>query len=147
MILGRPAEFAYPRVGIGVCVFKEGRVPLGKRKGSHGAALYAFPGGSLEYGETIAEGAAREVFEEAGIVITNIRFICIQDLLSFLPKHYVDIGVAADWASGDPVVREPEKCEEWAWYDRHSIPEPLFPTIPRYFEAMATGKNYFGPSR
>ncbi|HOF50487.1 MAG TPA: hypothetical protein PLH22_02295 [Candidatus Colwellbacteria bacterium] len=34
-----------PRVGIGVMIFKNGKVLLGKRKGSHGEGEYAFPGG------------------------------------------------------------------------------------------------------
>ena len=40
------------RVGIGVIILKDGKVLLGKRKGSHGAGEYAFPGGHLEYMES-----------------------------------------------------------------------------------------------
>ncbi|MEK6841001.1 MAG: DNA mismatch repair protein MutT, partial [Nanoarchaeota archaeon] len=33
------------KVGVGVMIFKNGKILLSKRKGSHGAGEYAFPGG------------------------------------------------------------------------------------------------------
>ncbi len=50
-----------PRVGIGVMVMKDGKVLLGKRKGSHGAGEYAWPGGHMEYMESFEDVAKREV--------------------------------------------------------------------------------------
>ena len=61
-----------PRVGIGVMIFKDNKVLFGKRKGSHGEGEYAFPGGHLDYMETIEDCAKRETFEETGIEIENI---------------------------------------------------------------------------
>ncbi len=61
-----------PKVGIGVMILKDGKVLLGKRKGSHGAGQYAFPGGHLEYMESFEDCARRETREECGIEIQNI---------------------------------------------------------------------------
>ena len=44
-----------PKVGVGVMVFKDGKILLAKRKGSHGAGEYAFPGGHLEFGESFEQ--------------------------------------------------------------------------------------------
>ncbi len=132
-----------PKVGIGTMIFKEGRVLLGKRGSSHGSGEYALPGGHLEYMESFEECVKREVREEAGIEIENIRFLRLLNLKTYAPKHYVDIGLIADWKSGEPQVLEPEKCEGWAWYDLNDLPEPLFAALPSYFEAYKTGKNYF----
>lgn len=61
-------------VGVGVMIFdKDGMILLGKRKGSHGAGEYSFPGGHLEYGESFEECAKREVMEECGIEIKNLE--------------------------------------------------------------------------
>ena len=51
------------RVGIGVMIFKDGKVLLGKRKGSHGEGDWAFPGGHLDYMEGFEECARRETRE------------------------------------------------------------------------------------
>ncbi|MDP3996498.1 MAG: NUDIX domain-containing protein [bacterium] len=132
-----------PKVGIGVMIFKDGKVLLGKRKSSHGAEEYAWPGGHLEYMESVEECAKREVLEETGMKIKNVKFLRLLNFKDYAPKHYIDIGVTADWKSGEPKVREPEKCESWSWYKLQNLPVPLFKALPSYFEALKTGKNFF----
>jgi 8-oxo-dGTP diphosphatase len=106
-----------PRVGIGVIVLKDGKVLLGKRKGSHGEGEYAFPGGHLEYMESFEECAKREVREETGIEIDNIRFQLLYNMKKYVPKHYVHINLLADYKSGEPRVLEPNKCDNWDFFD------------------------------
>ena len=132
-----------PLVGIGVMVLKDGKALLGKRKGSHGNDEYAWPGGHFEYMESIVEAAKREVREETGMEIQNVRFVRLLNLKTYAPKHYIDIGLAADWKSGDPVVMEPDKFEDWRWYDPNNLPQPLFATIPSYLESLKTGKLFY----
>jgi 8-oxo-dGTP diphosphatase len=131
------------QVGIGVLVFKKGKVLLGKRKGSHGAGEYASPGGHLEFGESVIDCARRECREETGIEIKNIKFVRLSNLKQYAGKHYIDIGLIADWKSGTPRVLEQEKVESWDWYDLGKLPKPLFGTIQAYLEALKTGKNFF----
>lgn len=133
----------YPKVGIGVMIFKDGKVLLGKRKNAHGEGSYAWPGGHMEYMESFEDCAKRETMEEAGIEIQNVKFLRLMNLKTYTPKHYVDIGLVAEWKNGEPKIMEPEKCEGWAWYDLDNLPQPLFSTLPSYFEAYKTGKNYF----
>ncbi|MDD5147765.1 MAG: NUDIX domain-containing protein [Candidatus Daviesbacteria bacterium] len=132
-----------PKVGIGVLVFKNGKVLLGKRTGSHGAGEYAFPGGHLEFGESIIECAKRECLEEAGIKIKNVRFLRLYNLKKYKGKHYVDIGLTAEWKSGIPKVLEPAKIEGWRWYEFDKLPKPLFKTTRSYLQALKTGQNFF----
>lgn len=136
-------EISQPLVGFGVMVMRDGKVLLGKRKGSHGAGEYAWPGGHLEYMESIVEAAKREVREEAGIEIDNVRFVRLMNLKTYAPKHYVDIGLAADWKSGEPKVMEPDKFESWGWYNPSDLPQPVFATIPSYLESLRTGKTFY----
>lgn len=124
-------------------VRKDGKVLIGKRKGSHGSGEYAWPGGHLEHMESIIECARREVKEETGMEIDNIRFLRLMNIKSYAPKHYVDIGLIADWKSGEPEVREPEKIEGWEWRDLEDLPEPLFSALPTYFESLKTGQNFW----
>jgi 8-oxo-dGTP diphosphatase len=136
----------HPRVGVAVLLMKDGKLLLGKRKGSHGAGEYASPGGHLEHLERFSECAEREVREETGLEIGPIRFLRVLNTTQYAPRHYVDIAFAADWVSGEPEVREPEKVERWDWYDLASLPSPLFGTLPTAIEALRTGQPFWdGP--
>lgn len=132
-----------PKVGIGVMILKEGKVLLGKRKGSHGEGQYAFPGGHLEYMESFAECARRETLEECGIEIENIRFLLLENVRLYAPKHYVHITLVADWKSGAPKVLEPDKCESWDWYAMDATPDPLFELCKISIESYHSRKNYY----
>lgn len=132
-----------PRVGIGVAIIKDGKILLGKRKSSHGDGEYGGPGGHLEHLESFAECARRETLEETGVEIDNIRLLCLTNLTKYAPKHYVDIGVIADWKGGEPRILEPEKCNGWAWYGLDALPAPLFGAVDNYIEAIKTGRHYF----
>lgn len=133
-----------PKVGIGVMVLKDGKVLLGKRKGSHGEGEFAFPGGHLEHMESFADCARREVREECGIEIENIRFQYLANITKYAPKHYAHIGLVADWKKGKPKVLETNKSESWKWYDLDNLPEPTFETCQLAIEGYRTGqgKNY-----
>jgi 8-oxo-dGTP diphosphatase len=115
-----------PLVGVGVMVIRDGCVLLGKRKGSHGAGEWAFPGGHLEHMETAEDCIRRELAEEVGIEVCEIRFQYCANVRKYAPKHYVHLGFAAVWKSGEPEVIEPDKCECWGWFRLDKLPEPLF---------------------
>jgi 8-oxo-dGTP diphosphatase len=116
-----------PLVGIAVIVIKNNRVLLGRRKNAHGADTWAFPGGHLEFNESIEDCAVREVLEETGICIKNLR--CgpyTNDIFEAEGKHYVTLFVIADYDSGRPAVREPHKCEQWEWSEWPPSLQPQF---------------------
>ena len=132
-----------PRVGIGVLVQKGDQFLFAKRKNAHGEGLWGGVGGHLEHLESFAECAKRETMEEVGIEIGNIRFLCVTNFKDHAPKHYVDIGLLADWVSGEAKNLEPDKKEEVQWFGRDNLPEPLFGMMPNYLKAMETGEQYF----
>ena len=70
-----------PRVGVGAIVIKDGKVLLVKRAAPPNKNMWAIPGGMLELGETIQEGAEREIFEETNIRIRAGKPIFTFDLL------------------------------------------------------------------
>lgn len=116
-----------PKVGVGVIVVRDGKVLFGKRKGSHGEGTWSFPGGHLEFGEDVAVCARREVEEETGIVITNIRnAVFTNDVFEKEGKHYVTLFVVAHHTSGEPIIKEPDTCEQWEWFSWDALPKPLF---------------------
>ena len=132
-----------PKVGVGVLVLKDNTALLTKRKGVHGAGEWAFPGGHLEYWESIEECAKRECREEAGIEIKDIKFIRLYNSKKYGKKHYVDIGLIAEWESGEPQLLEPHRTTGWDWYNLDNLPKPLFEMCKKTFEALKSGKNFF----
>jgi 8-oxo-dGTP diphosphatase len=129
-------ETPAPQVGIGLLVVKDGKFLLGKRISSHGTGEYSGPGGHLEYGESFETCALREMAEEVGkdFRVKNLRVLCVSNILKYMPKHYVDIGMVAEWDTGEPVVMEPHKLESWDWYSEHELPHPLFASVKQYIE-------------
>lgn len=117
----------FPRVGVGIIVLREGRVLLGLRSGSHGSGTWSVPGGHLEFGETIEQCAAREVLEETGLVIEDVKpGPYTNDVFTDEGRHYVTIYVTARSDSGEPRVMEPSKCSRWQWFRWSELPSPLF---------------------
>ncbi len=129
-------EKPHVRVGIGVFIFKDGKFLIQKRKGSHGEGTWALPGGHLEFGESFEDTARREVMEETGIEIKNIRFGAItNDHFVDENKHYVTIWMLSDWALGKVKNLEPEKCTAQIWCTFNDLPNPLFLTWNQLFES------------
>ena len=131
-----------PKVGIGVMIFKEGKILLGLRTYSHGKGEYLFPGGHLEYMESFEQCARMETLEEAGIEITNIRFGFLANVTTYEPHHFVHIGLIADWKVGEVKALEPKKIVNWQWYDLNDLPKPMFTMCTLALETIKTGVKY-----
>ena len=113
-----------PIAVIAVLVKKDGKILMGKRK-KH-PAKWGLPGGKIEFGEDLEKSVSREVDEEVGIKVKNLRFGTVtNEIFDEIDKHYVTITMTADYDSGEVVLKEPEKCEVWEWVDWNDLPEPL----------------------
>jgi len=141
-----------PKVGVGVIVLKkEGDITyvmMHQRKGSHGPGYWGSGGGHLELGESLEGGALRELREEAGnaVKINNVRFLGVMNFTEMKPKHYVDISFVANWVSGEPTNSAPDETTDWQWFPLDKLPDPLFPPVAKYLEALKTGQNFFDSS-
>ncbi len=127
------------KVGVGVMIYRDGKILLGKRKNSFGAGEYCFPGGHLEYGESFEDAVRREVVEETGISIEQLRFEYVANNM-YYEKHFIQIAYTAMWSRGEAVCREPEKCDGWDWYSPDTLPEPLFRFSNDIVEHVAQGR-------
>lgn len=119
------------RVGVGVIIRRNGKILVGQRKGSHGEGCWSIPGGHLEFGETIEECARREVLEETGLVLGEVKpfSLVTNDIFAADWKHYVTCWAMADLPDDDVQVAanlEPEKCAGWEWHEWQNIPKPHF---------------------
>jgi ADP-ribose pyrophosphatase YjhB (NUDIX family) len=140
-----------PKVGVGVMLFKDGKVLLGKRNDDaqkassdlHGEGTWTMPGGKLDFQETLIDGAAREVFEETNLKINKdkIKILSVAD--EIVPdNHYVTVGFLCEDFEGELKTMEPEEITEWKWYDLNNLPEKVFLPSAKMIKAYLTGKIY-----
>lgn len=136
----------YPRVGVGVMIQNnKSEVLLGLRQGSHGAGEWSFPGGHLEFGETIFQTAQRETKEETGLEVVDFKLISVADEMRYIKsdnKHYLNIGVKAEYQGGEPKVTEQDKCKEWEWFSLDALPEKIFEGTKLVIKNFKAGNIY-----
>jgi mutator protein MutT len=125
MIAGRD----YIGVGVGAMVFNdEGRVFLSQRgpKAKNERGCWEFPGGSVEFGERMAEAIRREFREEYDMQIELVELLDVSDhILPDEGQHWVSPTFIARHTAGEPRIVEPEKCTAIGWFALDALPEPL----------------------
>jgi ADP-ribose pyrophosphatase len=69
----------HPIVGVGAIIIQDGRVLLIKRGKAPLLGEWSIPGGMLELGETLRQGAEREALEETGLVVRATELLGVFD--------------------------------------------------------------------
>jgi len=113
-------------VGVNVFVVKDNKLLLGKRKNVYGAGFWGLPGGHLEHKESMKVAAERELKEETGLCAVEFEFVnLVNDTRQ--DEHYLQVGfLAKNVDAGNVELREPDKCEEWKWFDLDNLPKNIF---------------------
>ncbi|MDP2873858.1 MAG: NUDIX domain-containing protein [bacterium] len=129
------------RVGCEVFVTRDKKLLLGKRKNCYGAGSWALPGGHLKYGEKMIEAAKREVKEELDIDAIDLKLAVISDFIGDI-SHHVHVAFLLENYRGDFKLMEPDRCEEWRFFDLVSLPENIFNSHQDLVTAFREGKTY-----
>lgn len=101
--------------------------------------------GHIEYGETVAEAAAREAREELGIRVDPADAVPLCALQRTEPgnsdpiEQRVDFFLTTRHWTGTPAVMEPEKCEELRWCRLDALPDPVVPHERVVLESLLAG--------
>lgn len=112
-----------PVVAVGAIVFdSEGRVLLVERGKPPGVGLWSVPGGKLEGTETLAQGVAREVREETGLVIEVGPLACVVERIGD-DHHFVILDYLARAIGGTLAAKDDARAARWV------APEEL-PSLP-----------------
>jgi len=97
---------AQPLVGVGALIVENGRVVLIKRGKAPLLGEWSIPGGMLELGETLRQGAEREALEETGLVVRATELLgvfdrVVPDAEGKIIYHYVLIDFLCERISGE----------------------------------------------
>ncbi|WP_423188130.1 NAD(+) diphosphatase [Alishewanella sp. d11] len=125
----------YPRIApcVLVAVIKDSEILLA-RSNRHKAGFFSILAGFVESAETLEQAAVREVKEEVGIDIKNLRYIGSQP---WPFPHSLMTGFIADYAGGQ-IVCQPQEIAEAYWCDLADLPEtPSIDTLSGQLIALA----------
>lgn len=104
-----------------IVLVKRGDELLLIRKPEWPPGYFSIPSGFCDFGESLEECARREVEEETGIRIKDLRYVGSQ---SWPFPGQLMIGFIAEYAEGEIVVERSE-LEDAAWFRRDALP-PTF---------------------
>lgn len=123
------AGIDYVGVGVGVVlVDRQGRVFMAQRgpKAKNERGLWEFPGGAVEFGESLEQALAREMKEEYGIDIEVGDLLDVVDhILPDERQHWVSPTFMGKIVAGEPCIKEPEKCSAISWFSLDIVPGQL----------------------
>lgn len=122
MVCAACGHSAYPRISPAmITVIRRGREILLARSHRFPNGMYSCLAGFVEAGESLEECVHREIKEEVGVDVANLRYIGSQ---SWPFPHSLMLGFFADYAGGE-IVLEDEEIADAKWF----TPETL-PTMP-----------------
>lgn len=145
MVCPACGHLQFPRVSPAVIVLIErGREMLLARQPTFPAGMYSTVAGYVEPGESLEETVHREIREEVGVEVRDLRYFGSQP---WPFPHSLMVGFTARWASGDIRVDGVE-IEDARWF----TPEELPPRMPSsYSIALRLLEDFFrrvgGPQR
>ena len=120
------AQLHYPRIAPAVMVLlRRGPEFLLARSPHFPPGMYSALAGFTEPGETLEQTIVREVQEEVGLEIKNIRYFASQP---WPFPHSLMIAFHADYADGE-ITPDPTEIEAADWFSLERLPERMPSTI------------------
>lgn len=120
---------------VGVAVFRDGKLLVVRRvPGDYLGGMYELPGGGVESGESLTEGAARELLEETGLVARRITdFLGWFDYATRTKAKVRKFSFLAEAESGE-ITLDPDEHDDYAWIDADAL--GTLPMAPDMREAV-----------
>lgn len=124
-----------PPAAVAVIV-RDRRVLVIKRHIPDGSLVWQFPGGKIEQGETPAEAAVREAWEEVGLPVTATRTLGQRNHPQTGRRiHYIACAARSAWVNPDP-----REVEDFGWFGLEELaertPEGVWEPVQAYLDEI-----------
>jgi NAD+ diphosphatase len=120
MVCTACAQMHFPRVAPAVIVLvQRGPEALLGRSPHFTEGVYSTLAGFVEAGESLEECVHREIREEVGVAVTNLRYFGSQP--HPFPNSLM-VGFVADWAEGEIRI-DPDEIEDARWFRHDALPD------------------------
>lgn len=105
-----------PRLAVSAGIFRDGKILLVRRAREPARGVYTFPGGRVEFGESLTEALTREIREETGLVIEIVGLAGYREALP--PRtgghgHFVVLPFAARWVANEVSLNDELDDARW----------------------------------
>jgi 8-oxo-dGTP diphosphatase len=116
-----PIQPTRPQLAVSGAIFRDGKVLLVRRARSPGKGFYSFPGGRVEFGESLHTALHREVDEETGLKIEIVDLAGWREVLPGTGGggHYLIMSFAARWTANEPVLND--EHDDFKWLEPDAI--------------------------
>jgi ADP-ribose pyrophosphatase YjhB (NUDIX family) len=110
-----PVQPSHPQLAVSAAIFRDDKVLLVRRARSPAKGFYSFPGGRVEFGETLHAALHREIDEETALKIEIIGLAGWREVVpgTLGGGHYLIMSFAARWAAGEPVLND--ELDDFRW--------------------------------
>ena len=109
-----------PRTSAGMIIVKDGKILLlrrvtGKSDRYKFQGYWCVPGGHVEVGETVVDGAVREAKEESGLVVKNPKFLFYEEEIFPEMDFFAVVHIFVARYSGGEVKIQEDEISEFKW--------------------------------
>jgi 8-oxo-dGTP diphosphatase len=110
-----PIQPPRPQLAVSAAIFRNDRILLVRRARSPAKGFYSFPGGRVEFGETLHAALHREIDEETSLKIDIIGLAGWREVVPGTAGggHYLIMSFAARWLAGEPVLND--ELDDFRW--------------------------------
>lgn len=124
---------------------RDGKILLGRRFNTgYADGQYQMPSGHIEGGEYPADAAIREAKEEVGVDISldDLEYVHTSYRITKDDKDYIDFFFKTSKWVGEPINKEPHRCDELIWAPIDDLPQNIVPIVKKVLGLIKEGVQF-----
>lgn len=105
---------------------------------------YSLIAGHIDGKESVFGAMIREAFEEAGIKVlkSDVKPLKVLHRMSDDGMEYMDFFFIAERWEREPIIKEPDKCDDMGWFPVNNLPDNTLPYVRYVIENFEDGVSF-----